>query len=248
MQLWDIGESARRLDNKERHFRPTVISLFQYRDIHHTENRNLSCLPTQHRQKKQTLGQKSQDSANCQMLHNAPVAQIDSIVGALSSGCFRRVDETQRCQQLNHGSCRQPIQLTTFCHHCRVFLIRQGFGHVFASVCRHCDEVNLPSVTLLINRDGFVCCLTYSAATLIEFVTFPFAPLVETFHLVHHTSKLWIVFRTADHDVVNVKAHESLEFATNVPSHQTCRQLLQPSCCVSRTSDFHQRLGASVKP
>ena len=54
-----------------------------------------------------------------------------------------------------------------------------------------------------------------------------------------------------DHDVVNVKAHESLEFAANVPSHQTWfmpTTWLLPSCCMSQTSDFHQRLGASIKP
>ena len=37
------------------------------------------------------------------------------------------------------------VSLANSTHHVlpSLFLIRQGFGHVFASVCRHCDEVNL---------------------------------------------------------------------------------------------------------
>ena len=66
-------------------------------------------------------------------------------------------------------------------------------------VCGHCDETDLSGVTLLINCDGLVCCLSNSATTLIKFVLFPFAPLVETFHLIHHTFELWIVSCTADH-------------------------------------------------
>ena len=87
-------------------------------------------------------------------------------------------------------------------------------------MCRHRDETDLSSVALLINCNRFVCCLSYSATTLIKFVLFPFAPLIQTFHFVQYTFELRIIFRTADHDVV-VKTHESLESAANVPSHQT---------------------------
>ena len=86
---------------------------------------------------------------------------------------------------------------------------------MFASVCRHCDEVNLPSVTLLINRDGLNCCLTYSAATLRSHSPHgDFSPCPPTVSTLDR-------FSGRDHGVVNVKAHESLGFATNVPSHQT---------------------------
>ena len=91
---------------------------------------------------------------------------------------------------------------------------------MFAPVCGHCDETDLSGVALLINCDGLVCCLSYSATTLINFVLFPFPPLVQTFDIVHHTFELWIVFRTADHDVVYVQTPESLESAANVPGHQ----------------------------
>ena len=119
---------------------------------------------------------------------------------------------------------------------------------MLASVCRHRDETDLSGVALLTNCNGFVCCLSYSATTLIEFVLFPLAPLIQTFHFVQHTFELRIALRTADHDVVHVKTRESLESAANVPSHQTWFMSTTTPTQLSWTSDFHQRLGASIKP
>ena len=60
-----------------------------------------------------------------------------------------------------------------FCHQSSVFFTGKGFGHVFASVCRHRDETDLSNTAFLVDCNGFVCCWSYSAITLVKFVLRP---------------------------------------------------------------------------
>ena len=75
-------------------------------------------------------------------------------------------------------------------------------------VCSSCDKVSdtclrrcadMVMRPLFFERWSLVRCLSYSATALVKFVSFPFAPFVETFHFVHHPSEHRIQGKTTDH-------------------------------------------------
>ena len=101
-ELMDICENAKKSDNTGLRLRPSVTFLSQRTDIGMV-NRTLSCWPTMHRRTRQTRDPTAQKNAAHKTLRNAPSHESVQLHEPLTCGGFRRVDETQKCQQLNHG-------------------------------------------------------------------------------------------------------------------------------------------------